>query len=214
MENNIRAEFWEGVNREMAGHLKKAEELRKKAEKWRQDYDKWLGDTGNVKVSAQGGVGLEAGGELTVQVPKLPEDQKSTFDLIWEGLSKLPGAVYRGVKPHVGEMLEGLGFGFLAAGVLVLETALTVAIDVAKACVLAKLPGIVGKWAARSKYINGRTASFVGDLADAGTFYVPKALLWYYKDETLKEYGEKANRYDREIRWAKKLVMGDKLEKP
>jgi len=216
VENNIRAEFWEGVNREMAGHLKKAQDLHEKAKKWRHDYDKWIASNGNISISVEGsaGGGIGAGGEITINLSKLPEKQKNTFELIWEGLSKLPGAVYRGVKPHTGEMLEGLGFGFLAAGVLVLETARIVAIDVAKACVLAKLPGIVGKWAARSKYINGRTASFVGDLADAGTFYVPKALLWYYKDETLKEYGEKANRYDREIRWAKNLVMGDKSEKP
>jgi hypothetical protein len=78
-------------------------------------------------------VGLEAGGELTVQVPKLPEEQKSTFELIWEGLSKLPGAVYRGVKPHVGEISRGVEFGFKAAGIVMIKSAYLILEDVVDA---------------------------------------------------------------------------------
>ena len=128
VENNIRAEFWEGVNREMAGHLKKAEDLHEKAKKWRHDYDKWLKESGNISISVEGSVG--AGGEFAVTIPKLPEEQKNTFELIWEGLGKLPGAVYRGVRPHAGEMWEGLKFGFLAAGVVIKKSAYLILQDV------------------------------------------------------------------------------------
>lgn len=164
VENNIRAEFWEAVNREMAGHLKKAEDLRGKAEKWRQGYDKWIASNGNMSISVEGsaGGGIGAEGEITINLSKLPEEQKNTFELIWEGLSKLPGAFYRGVKPHAGEMLRGVAFGFKAAGVVVRESAKIVIEDVLDILVDTgrdKLIGAILGFSAK-RIIGGRAAVY------------------------------------------------------
>lgn len=174
VENNIRAEFWEGVNREMAGHLKKAEELHAKAKKWRQDYDKWIASNGNISISVEGsaGGGVGAEGEITINLTKLPEEQKNTFELIWEGLSKLPGAVYRGVKPHAGEMLRGVEFGFKAAGVVVRESAKIVIEDVMDILVDTwrdKLIGAILGFSAK-RIIGGRAAVYLDGGIQLGLF--------------------------------------------
>ena len=49
VENNIRSEFWQAVNQELEGYLKKAEELHETAKKWRKDYDNWVKAGGNVR---------------------------------------------------------------------------------------------------------------------------------------------------------------------
>lgn len=190
VENNIRAEFWEAVNREMAGHLKKAEDLHAKAKKWRQDYDKWLKESGNISVSVEGGVG--AGGEFAVTIPKLPEEQKNTFELIWEGLSKLPGAVYRGVKPHVGEITKGLEFAFLAAGVVVGYAALVVARDVAEAYILSKFPDVLKKWVA-GKSMSRRAVYNVSDGIDLLFNNGSLAYMVYKIVDNVKTYGDTAS---------------------
>lgn len=121
VENNIRAEFWEAMNREMAGHLKKAEDLHAKAKKWRQDYDKWLKDGANVKVEVKQEE-PEPVTKFSYSLSELPGQLLSDFVKIWDGLCELPGAVKKGLDENLDEMVEGTIQGFRMAKVVVGES--------------------------------------------------------------------------------------------
>ena len=129
-EAKLLLDFFDSLNRELAGHLKTAEDLHGRAVKWRADFEAWAKGRGNFKPEASWEASAGAGAKVAAQVPEMPAELKSTFTKIWEGLCKLPGAVYKGVKPKTGEIAKGLEFGFRAAGIVIRETAFLVAEDV------------------------------------------------------------------------------------
>ena len=132
-EAKLLIEFFDALNHELAGHLKDAKELHQQAVKWRADFDTWAKGRGNFNLKASGEALAGAGVNLAAQVPQMPATLKSTFSKIWDGLNKLPGAVYKGLEPKTGEIAKGLEFGFKAAGVVIEKTGLRVLKDVAKA---------------------------------------------------------------------------------
>ena len=142
------ADFFDSLNRELAGHLRTAEDLYGRAVKWRADFDAWAKGRGNFKpeasweVSAGAGVGVD----IAAQVPEMPSQLKSTFTKIWDGLCGLPGAVKKGIEGKKDDMAKGLEFGFRAAGVVMEETAELVIKDVVKSA-LSKIGSGVTKFA-------------------------------------------------------------------
>ncbi|BEQ13093.1 hypothetical protein [Desulfoferula mesophila] len=129
-------------------------------------------------MSVQGGVGLEAGGELTVQVPKLPEEQKSTFELIWEGLKPLSGAIEESMRKDGFKMLNGLLFGLHGWWIIKTKSAYLIVEDVGNALTLAAPEyGKIRAVKSLKTLIGERNAEHAASMLDVMTYDSPLATI-------------------------------------
>lgn len=192
VENNIRAEFWEVMNREMAGHLKKAEDLHEKAKKWRQDYDKWIASNGNISISVEGSAGAGAGGEFAVTIPKLPEDQKTVYESIWKEVKIFTKAITKSMRKDGFKLLNGFLFGIYGCWIIIKKSSYLIVEDVGNALTLAA-PKYAEMRAVKSlaTLIGKRNAEHAASMWDVMTYDSPLATIEKVK-QRVKELGNLA----------------------
>ena len=178
VENNIRAEFWEAMNREMAGHLKNAEELHAKAKKWRQDYDKWIASNGNISISVEGSADAGAGGEFAVTIPKLPEEQKTVYESIWKEVKIFTKAITKSMRKDGFKMLNGFLLGLHGWWIIKTKSSYLIVEDVGNALELAA-PQFAKMRDVKSltTLIGMRNAEHVASIWDVMTYDSPLAAI-------------------------------------
>ena len=190
VENNIRAEFWEAMNREMAGNLKKAKDLSDKAEKWRQDYDKWLKDSANVKVEVEQEE-PKPETKFSYSLSELPGQLLHDFKKIWDGLCELPGAVKKGMDKNLDEMVDGAIQGFRMAGVVFGEGKRMAIREVGIPAIIELGEYIIGellqmRW--EKKVGTTRKAQFRGYVYPWMTFAFGRALVYYEVKRRMRSF--------------------------
>ena len=200
VENNIRAEFWEAMNREMAGNLKKAKDLSDKAEKWRQDYDKWLKDSANVKVEVEQEE-PKPETKFSYSLSELPGQLLHDFKKIWDGLCELPGAVKKGMDKNLDEMVDGAIQGFRMAGVVFGEGKRMAIREVGIPAIIELGEYIIGellqmRW---EKKVGTRKAQFRGYVYPWMTFAFGRALVYYEVKRRMRQFPELALQVNKEI---------------
>lgn len=208
-EDRIRAEFWAAMNRELEGHLQKAEELRKAAEAWRKDYDSWAKSRDRIKIQASDKADGGAGAEITVQVDDIPQEKKSSLRLIWEGLCQLPGAVAKGMDGKVGDMAKGAEFGFRAAGVVMGEAAWMVIKDVSDSVIWSVAPVLTKKLIGNGP-VGDRQASYAMERIDKYITNLGRIVLARRVLREVEVAGKKATDISNKILKIKTLVYAEK----
>lgn len=200
VENNIRAEFWEAMNREMAGNLKKAKDLSNKAEKWRQDYDKWLKGGANVKVEVEQEE-PKPETKFSYSLSELPGQLLHDFKIIWDGLCELPGAAKKGMDKNLDEMVDGAIQGFRMAGVVFGEGKRMAIREVGIPAIIELGEYIIGellqmRW---EKKVGTRKAQFRGYVYQWMTFTFGRALVYYEVKRRMRQFPELALQVNKEI---------------
>lgn len=200
VENNIRAEFWQAMNQELEGHLKKAKKLHEAAKKWRKDYDEWIKESGNAKAEVPQDTS-ETKVKFTYSLTELPGRLISDLKKIWEGLCALPGAVKKGVGDHSDELVDGAILGFRMAGV-VIDKARSMAIrTVGMSTIIECGEYIAGEllkknWA---KNVGERRAQLRAYGYQLSTFVVGRVLVYYEVQRLQRQFPELARKVNQEI---------------
>ena len=200
VENNIRAEFWKAMNKELEGHLKQAEKLHEAAKKWRKDYDEWVkaGGSGSLEVEENA---PKENTKYTISVWEIPGQLLSDFKKIWNGLRKLPGAVKKGVGDHSEELINGTILGFRMADVVIDEARSMAIRAVGIATIIENFEEMFGsrlnkKWEGK---VGGRRAQLRGYGYNLATFIVGRFMVYYEVKQLQRDFPELAMRVNNKI---------------